>query len=494
MGNIKIQIVEDERILAKDIERQLSNMGYKIVSIASTGQRAMDEASKYHPDLILMDIKIRGPMDGIETAKRVHDTLGIPVVYITAFSDEKTLKRAKITEPFGYLVKPFESRELHAVIEMAMYKHQMEIRLKESERKYRTLTENTNDIVFTLSPKNIITHIGPQIQRYGYKQDELIMKNFVLFMIPEDQDGVKNILNEITSHGKPSLCEFRIRNYVKKTVWLESQMTVQNDSHGHVIGLTGVLRDITIRKEKEEERRRLFNELEIAHAELERFIHVISHDLKNPLITINGFLGLLKKDILALNQKKIKEDVETVSQAVKQIHRLINELTVYCSKSRQYNKQRSISLEKLLNEVLNILNNEIADLKAEVKVVSEMPAIYGNRRQLLDIFINLIKNGIQYVPSRSNPLVEIGCEKKDNQMLFFIRDNGMGIEPKYQNQIFNLFEQLGKKQQGAGTGLAITKRLIEMHGGRIWVESGGKGKGSTFYFTLGEMKDGKING
>ena len=126
MSNSQILVVEDEGIIAKDIKNTLGLLGYFVVAVASSGEEAIEKAIETHPDLVLMDIVLEGDMDGVEAAEQIRDRFDIPVVYLTAYSDDKTLQRAKITEPYGYILKPFQERELYTTIEMALYKHKIE--------------------------------------------------------------------------------------------------------------------------------------------------------------------------------------------------------------------------------------------------------------------------------------------------------------------------------------------------------------------------------
>ncbi|NYB51272.1 MAG: response regulator [Methanobacteriaceae archaeon] len=141
MSNASIMLVEDEIIVAADVKHRLENMGYDVLGIFDTGEEAIAKAGELQPQLVLMDIVLKGEMDGIEAAQSIREKYQIPIIYLTAYSDEKTLERAKVTEPFGYVLKPFEDREIQSAIEMALYKHQMEQKLKESEEKYRKLLE-----------------------------------------------------------------------------------------------------------------------------------------------------------------------------------------------------------------------------------------------------------------------------------------------------------------------------------------------------------------
>ena len=131
MENAQILVVEDENIVALEIQSRLEGLGYVVLAIASSGEEAIQKAEETNPDLVLMDIKLKGDMDGIETAEEIRTRFNLPVVYLTAYAEENTLQRAKITAPYGYILKPFEERELHANIEIAIYKHQMEQKVKE---------------------------------------------------------------------------------------------------------------------------------------------------------------------------------------------------------------------------------------------------------------------------------------------------------------------------------------------------------------------------
>lgn len=185
MTNTRVLVVEDESIVAMDIRTSLIRLGYDVPAIIYSGEAAIKKTEELLPDLVLMDINLNGKMDGIEAAQQIHDRFNIPVVYLTAYSDEKTLERANVTEPFGYIIKPFEDRELHVAIKIALYKHRTEKKLKENEEKYRQLVESANSVILRMKPSGVITFINGFAQRFfGYDEEEILGKNALGMIVP----------------------------------------------------------------------------------------------------------------------------------------------------------------------------------------------------------------------------------------------------------------------------------------------------------------------
>ena len=189
MSKIKLLVVEDESIVAMDIKHRAESLGYEVTAITPSGEEAIELVKKNQVDLVLMDIVLKGEMDGIEAAQKIHDGFDIPVLYLTAYSDEETLKRAKITEPFGYIIKPFEDRELHSAVEIAIYKNEMERKLKESEKWLSTTLESIGDAVIATDKNGDIIFINPVARKVtGWSQKEAIGKSLkdVFQLINED--------------------------------------------------------------------------------------------------------------------------------------------------------------------------------------------------------------------------------------------------------------------------------------------------------------------
>lgn len=185
MVEIKIMIVEDESIVAEDIRRTLIKLGYAVPAVASSGEVAIKKAGEHVPDLILMDIMLKGGMDGIETAKQIRSRFNIPVVFLTAYSDEKILERAKLTEPFGYIIKPFKERELKMNIEVALYKNKMEIQLKESKEFYESVLEGIVNGVWVTDKNDVICYANKGAMTFMGKNIPQVIGAVVLKDLPE---------------------------------------------------------------------------------------------------------------------------------------------------------------------------------------------------------------------------------------------------------------------------------------------------------------------
>lgn len=254
----KILVVEDETIVARDIRNMLKGLGYEVVAIVPSGKESIKKAKEKKPDLVLMDIMLQGEFDGVKAADEIYNTLNIPVVYLTAYANETTLQRAKITEPFGYILKPFEERELHTTIEVALYKYKMEMKLKEREQWLSTILRSIADAVIATDKEGTITYMNPLAESLtGWKQEKttkMPLSN-VFKIISEDERrplkiSVKNIIQKGDS-GPPSDVILLSKNG-KETSVDHRAGPIKNEK-GNISGTVLVFTDITRRKITEEE-------------------------------------------------------------------------------------------------------------------------------------------------------------------------------------------------------------------------------------------------
>lgn len=233
-------------------------------------------------------------------------------------------------------------------------------------------------------------------------------------------------------------------------------------------------------------RKTLIEELEHKNTELERFNYTVSHDLKTPLVTIRGFLGYLEEDMVNGNIERFKKDVKRIENAVDKMNSLLKDLLELSRVGRMMNPPELVSFEHLIHEAVEIVRGRLTERNIAVHIQPDLPVVHVDKPHLILVLQNLIDNAAKYMGDQKSPRIEIGMKEREHgQKVFFVRDNGMGINSEYYEQIFGLFNKLDVGSEGTGVGLALVKRIIEVNNGRIWVESE-PGAGSTFYFTLQE--------
>ena len=238
------------------------------------------------------------------------------------------------------------------------------------------------------------------------------------------------------------------------------------------------------RRQAEAERQALVARLEGINAEIERFTYIAFHDLRAPLVTIRGFTGALKQDLQAGRDIQVDKDIERIEVAAETMDKILSDLLELARIGRVRRPPEDVDIRQLVDEVLHKLGGLLAAGNITVQIAPVFPHAYGDRVRLRELFENLIENAAKHMDAQAQPLIEIGVWLQEDPPVIFVRDNGQGIEPRYHNRIFELFEKLDPSMEGTGIGLAIAKRIVEVHGGRIWVESEGRGQGSTFCFTL----------
>lgn len=240
-------------------------------------------------------------------------------------------------------------------------------------------------------------------------------------------------------------------------------------------------------KQELEIQERLIHELELKNAELERFTYTVSHDLKSPLITIRGFLGYLHKNAHQGNTERLSSDIKRISDATEKMHRMLNELLDLSRIGRVANEKQNVPFQEIVEDALQRVEGQLKEKQVRVTVGSDLPIVCVDRERMVEVIQNLVDNASKFPGGQPKPQIEIGCETRAENVVFFVRDNGIGIRREFHERIFGLFDKLNADTEGTGVGLALVKRIIEVHGGKIWVESE-QGAGATFYFTLENTK------
>ena len=239
------------------------------------------------------------------------------------------------------------------------------------------------------------------------------------------------------------------------------------------------------RHRAEKEKQALIAELKAKNHELEQFAYTVSHDLKSPLITIRGFLNFLEQDIKAGKTERAPADIQRILSATDKMQTLLDNLLELSRIGRITNPPTAVSLHAVVTEAVELLNGPLMKHHVIVTLPSTMPDVFVDSARLVEVFQNLISNGIKFMGDQPEPLIEIDIsEETETEATCFVRDNGIGIDPRFQDQVFGLFERLDNEVDGTGIGLALVQRIVEGHNGRICVESEGIGHGTTFFVTL----------
>jgi len=220
------------------------------------------------------------------------------------------------------------------------------------------------------------------------------------------------------------------------------------------------------------------------NAELERFTYTVSHDLKSPLVTVRGFAGLAGTDLASGDLARVRQDLGRIVAAADKMHRLLDDLLELSRVGRVVNPPEDVPLGDLAREAAELVKGQLGPSQVAIDVAPDLPVVRADRRRLLEALQNLVENAAKFAAGSQDPRITIGARQDGDERVFFVRDNGRGIEPRHLERVFNLFEKLDPAVEGTGVGLALVRRIIEAHGGRTWAESDGPGHGATFCFTL----------
>ena len=376
----------------------------------------------------------------------------------------------KVKERTGELEKAFNSLK------------ENEDGLRLSNIYNRSLIEASLDPLVTIGHEGKITDVNTSTELVtGYSRDVLIGTDFTdYFTEPEKAEtGYKEVFNE----GSVSDYALEIRHRNGSITPVLYNASVYKDESGKVIGIFAAARDITERKKTEEVLKLKLEELRRSNEELEQFAYVSSHDLQEPLRMISSYLQLLQRRYQGKLDDKADKYIYFAVDGAARMQVLINDLLEFSRVTSRAVEPEPTDSELVLNQVLSNLDLYIKESKATVSH-DPLPEVMVDSTQLAQVFQNLIANGIKF-HREGAPQIRISAERKASEWLFSVQDNGIGIDPQYSENIFEVFKRLHKKEEysGTGIGLAVCKKIVERHGGRIWVESE-LGKGSTFYFTL----------
>jgi len=509
----KILVVEDESVTALDIANKLEGMGYTVTGIADNDRTVIDEVEKERPDLALLDIKLKGKSDGIITAEKLRNDYNIPVIFLTAFADDETVERAIKTSPYGYIIKPVDELELYTSIEVAFHKYRVEMRLRKSEERYRSLysmfrltADNVPDMIWAkdLEGKFLFTNRAIcEILLNAVDTDEPIGKNDMFFaarernLYPDAPDWhtfgelCVNSDEIIIKSKKPKRFD-EFGNVKGKFMFLDVYKAPFRNENGEIIGTVGTARIVTEEKRLEEERK----ETEKAMTELRRtkdtLTDFVVHDIKNISSAMLAWLEILNDEILGELTREQRDALQRVIESNEELFGLSEEMLDIASV-----EEGRFDLDKKMyvfeDQVKAIVEQFKPGAVREDKVIRFRQTggpliIQGDEYRIKRAVSNLILNAMKFVlPGNGNIFVSVRANEKEGVAVLRVSDNGPGIPGEYHNKIFEKYGQVELKgvgvKKGKGLGLTFCKVVAEAHGGSVAVESDGE-SGSVFIMKL----------
>jgi PAS domain S-box-containing protein len=531
MGRARILIVEDESIVALNIQNRLEELGYDVAGKISSGEVAIQTVEETHPDLVLMDIKLKGRVDGIEAAAQIRNRFQTPVVYLTAYTDDETLNRAKLTEPYGYILKPFESKDICTIIEVALYNHQMEQQRQERAQWLATTLKSMGDAVITTDSRGLVTFMNPVAEALTCWKQEEVLGNDLAQIFQTINKNTRQVVENPVALALREGITVGLENYTllitkngNEIPIDDSAAPIKNDA-GAVLGAVLVFHDATeeqqakalLERTNEElavrvaestaqlmqtneqlrveiaQRQHLENELLLAlekERELNelksRIIATVSHEYRTPLTTILSSAEMLEQYSSRLTDEKKQNHFQRIKAAVNYLTKLVNDVLLVNeaeAKSLQFNPA-PLDVEPIAREVVEEFRLQGADRYAiAFECQGACTNILLDEKLLQSILRNLLSNAIKYSPEKSRVRLVVVCQ--ENTVVLRVSDRGIGISPTDRTQIFNAFWR-GRNvgvTPGVGLGLTIVKECVDLHGGEIVVESE-VGVGTTFTVTL----------
>ncbi|MCC7460188.1 MAG: response regulator [Proteobacteria bacterium] len=491
----RILIVEDENIVAMDIQHILQDMGYDILGVASSGEHCIQMASENCPDLVLMDIRIQGEIDGIKTAEILREKFDLPIVYLTAHADDETIRRAKITAPFGYLLKPFKPAELKSVVEIALSKHDMERRIRQRENWLSTSIQAVGDAVIAVNKAGEITFLNSAAESVtGHMLKDVEGKKLV---------DVMKLINEKTREQvhAPVIRILKEKKFFglpddTSLVGKGAEIPVENtsailDESGDMSGAVIVFRGDYEDKEKISQQISLADRL----TSLGTLVSGVAHEINNPLSVVVANATFvadeLEKNTIAGMQgnEDMLDSIKDIQLAAERIRKIVSDLKFFSQP--QNDPIKPVDVNGVLDWAIRVTANQVRHCAKLVRDFHGQSYVSGSELRLGQVFVNLIVNAAQSIEKSSfaSNEIKISTQSENNRVVIQIQDTGIGMGPDTIKRIFDPFFTTKRAGVGTGLGLSISRGIVNSMGGSISVQSV-VGKGTTFEIKLPEVAEG----
>lgn len=507
MSDHQILIVEDEAIVAMDLRQTLESLGYGISGVASSGEGALRSVAQHRPDLALVDVRLSGSMDGIEIAQVFKDQWSIPVVFLTGHASEEVLERAKVTEPVGFVIKPYVLRNLQTVIEIGLYKHEADQKKKaaeravlESKRWLETTLSCIGDAVVALDPDGRLAFLNPSAER--------------LFRVPLRQEigssfsGFDRLLdgaeeNQSKLHrGDDDSASIQslvlIDDVHGENIYLERSASPLHDESGRPLGTVYVFRDVTERRRAEQEKAKLEEQLFQAQKmeAIGQLAGGIAHDFNNLLTAIIGNLSLLKQRCPA----SMIERLDATEHACSRAAELVGKLLTF-SKTNEGTLD-AISIGPVVKEAVDIARITFDPrIAIQTEIAEELPSVRADVNQIHQLVLNLVINARDALQAKlraglttSELKILVAAHKVESshgtKLSLSVKDTGIGMDEETRNRMFEPFFTTKMLGEGTGLGLSVVYGIVKKYGGNITVTSV-PGEGTEITVTLAGEADSR---
>ena len=492
----KIMIVDDEAVITTQLEERLTSMGYEVSGMASSGEAAVEMAQRLKPDLILMDIVMRGKIDGIAAAAIIKEKQDIPVIFLTGYTENHFIKRAKHVEPYGYIVKPFQEREIKASIEVALHKKEMERQLCESEERYRLLVNNIPGVVFTGYKDWSIDFIDSKIEVLtGHSIEDFNSRKlkWIDIVVKEDIEGIKKIFTEALKSNKTYIREYRIKSKKGQIIWIQQRGQIICDDQGEILHISGVLFDISDLKRAEEEREKLEARLQQVQKmeAIGSLAGGVAHGFNNLLMSIQGNTSLMLVDTDTSHPHY--QRLENIEQSVLIAAALTSQLLGF-ARGGKY-EVKLTDLNEMVKKTSGMFGRTKKEIKIHRKYQKAIWTVKVDQAQIEQALSNLYANALKAMPGGGELYLQTENITLDKNYVkpftvepgryvkISITDTGVGMDEETQKRIFEPFFTTKEMGRETGLGLASVYGIIKNHGGIINVYSE-KGEGTTFNIYL----------
>jgi PAS domain S-box-containing protein len=512
-NHVRILVVEDERIIARDIQSSLENLGYAVLAIAPSGTEAIEKALELRPDLILMDIRLKGEIDGIQAAEQIWNQLQIPIIYSTGYSDRNTLERAKTTGPFGYILKPIEERELYVTIETALHRYRLDRELQEKEQWLSTILKGIGDGVIAFDAQGYVRFLNPIAETLtGWQQQEALGRTASeVFQLIHEQTRTpidNPVMVALQSGVRVHLAEFTsliARNGTE--IPIDDSASALTDENGLVTGAVVVFRDVTQRRLAEERNLALerAQQLELQMTELQRlsqlkddFLSTVSHELRTPLANIKMAIQMLEivlnqRGLLALEDStesiRLSRYLEILRSQCEQELTLVNDLLDLqrLNADAYFLNLTEIQLQDWIPSIAESFQERAENRQQilQIDVSPDLPPLISDLSSITRIVSELLNNACKYTPPGERITVVVrpvgidpdSAESSGSELVELVISNtGAEIAEPEQSRIFEPFYRIPGhdhwQQGGTGLGLALVKKMVTYLNGTIRLESG----------------------